>query len=156
MKPTQAERIREEIMQLFNCIISDTQPPTIRPSSPIPPPPPPSPDFTVIENIPISPRREELQNIEIEDPELAAVEELLSPKPLEAEEFFSDITEQDFRPPSSLNTPEPELIPLDVQRQQSAHSMPILCSDLQRPPLKKMRFSVITASTSRRATDQVK
>ena len=128
MTPTQVERICEEIMQLFNCIISDTQPPTIRPSSPIPSPPPPSPDFPVIENIPISPRRKELQNIEIEDPEL------LPPKPLEAEEFFSDITEQDFRPPSSLNTPEPEDVPLDVQPQQSALSMLILCSDLQPPP----------------------
>ena len=98
MKPTQAERIREEIMQLFNCIISDTRPPTIRSSSPIPPPPPPSSDFLVIENIPISPRREELQNIEIEDPELAPVEELLSPKPSEAEEFFSDLTKKILDP----------------------------------------------------------
>ena len=96
MTPTQAERIREEIMQLFNCIISYTQPPTIRPSSPIPPPPPPSPDFLVIENIPISPRREEPQNIEIEDPELAPVEELLSPEPSEAEQIFSELTVKDF------------------------------------------------------------
>ena len=120
MKPTQAERIREEIMQLFNCIISDTQPPTIRPSSPIPPPPPPSPDFPVIENIPISPRREELQNIEIEDPELVPVEEFLSPKPSDAEEFFSDLMEKDFRPPSSLSTSEPEDVPLDVQPVEKA------------------------------------
>ena len=120
MKPTQAECIREEIMQLFNCIISDTQPPTIRPSSPIPPPPPPSPDFLVIENIPISPRREELQNIEIKDPELVPVEEFLSPKPSDAEEFFSDLPEKDFRPPSSLSTSEPEDVPLDVQPVEKA------------------------------------
>ena len=120
MTPTQAERIREEIMQLFNCIISDTRAPAIRPSSSIPPPPPTSPDFTVIENIPISPRREEFQNIEIEDPELAPVEELLSPKPSEVEEFFSDLTEKDFRPPSSLNTSEPEDVPLDVQPVEKA------------------------------------
>ena len=137
MTPTQVERIRKEIMQLFNCIISDTQPPTIRPSSPIPPPPPPSPNFPVIENIPISPRREEPQNIEIEDPELAPVHELISPEPSEAEQLFSQLTEYDFRPRSSLNTPELELLPLDFQPQQSAPSMPILCSDLQPPPLKK-------------------
>ena len=43
------------------------------------------------------------------------MEELLSPKPSEAEEFFSDLMGKDFRPPSSLNTPEPEDVPLDVQ-----------------------------------------
>ena len=96
MTPTQAERIREEIMQLFNCIISDTQPPTIRPSSPIPPPPPPSPDFAVLDNIPISPHREEPQNIENEEPELAPIYELISPEPSEAEQFFSELTDKDF------------------------------------------------------------
>ena len=67
MNPEEVNRLREEILRLYHLITSDP--------TPLPIPPPPSPDFPVID-IPLSPEPE----VEIiPDPELAPIEDLLSP-----------------------------------------------------------------------------